>query len=733
MALLLSLSILLSTILAAGNFTPEIMLSLKRRQYAAPNPEGTFALYTSTQWDFKANANSYELSVYNLTNGTTEKDRTLLFSNSSSVSNALWLGDGTMFVWFVWEDDGSTTVKVGDAIKPEAESITAGKLPGFADGLKLVELSKGNYAVTFYGTADSDGKLVNFSAQQTPASSARMYTQTFVRHWDSYVAPQKNSIWYTTLSSDSSGYTLGQPINALSGTGLESPLPPFPDPSQYDIGKNGIVFTAKDPKLPQATTTKSDIYYIPLKTFQESPPTPQVILTSGLEGASSGPVFSPDGVSLVFLSMKEYAYEADKNRIMFVADITKSATSEEFYATPDGNGGWDRSPISVTWSVDGKSLYLPADDFGRSRLFSVAADPKVKELPQIIFAEGWVDRASPVIDGRILVSSESLLDNSIYSWVDPVISGSKNATEGVTLIDANLKYGAEWGLSSSQISEFWYKGEGDYQVHSWVVRPSFYKEGEKYPLFFYVHGGPQSANTDWWSYRWNLALWAEQGYIVVAPNPTGSTGFGQSFTDDVQNEWGGRPYKDLELAFTHIEKSMPEIDVANAVQVGSSYGGYMTYWISGQPLGKKFKAQLVQDGIFNTVQFYATDELWYIQHEFNGTLWDNYDNYDRWNPARFTKEWTTPMLIVHSDLDYRVPVADGLAAFNVLQSKGVPSIFLNYPDEGHNIVNAENSLIFHKTMFDFLNGYVGLPRYSDEGDQAYRATLQNGPWILNGN
>ncbi|KAL3426076.1 prolyl oligopeptidase [Phlyctema vagabunda] len=715
---------------AASNgtkFTPEAMLSAPRRGAALPNSEGTLALYTTTTWNFTSHKRSYALSVLDLANGSS-----WLFSNSSAVSNAQWLGDGTTILWLLSEDDGSTSFLVGDATTPEAEPIVAGSVPGSIDGVKTVKLSTGSFALAFQGVSAPNGTLYNSALAEEPVSSGQMYTTVFVRHWDSYITPERNSIWYATLSSSengTAGYTLSEPINALNGTGLESPIPPFGGTDNFDIGAAGLVFVAKDPTLNQVTTTKSDVYYLPLTTFTEPAPELQIVTTEGLEGASTNPVFAPNSPAVAFVRQKDISYESDKWRLLIVPNITEGLEASEFYATEDGIGSWDRSASAIVWSADAETIFIQAEDFAHVRLFSVPADPSTTELPKLVVAEGGVSDVRPLSSGKLLVTSTSFLDNSIYSWVDPVAAANSNATEGITLIDANLKYGAKWGLSKSQISEFYYQGDLDVTVQAWIIKPSNFQENKTYPLAFYIHGGPQGATEDSWSTRWNMLVFAEQGYVVVAFNPTGSTSFGQELTDGIQNQWGGRPYNDLVKGWDYIEENLPYVDTDRAVAFGASYGGYMTYWIQGQDFGRKFKAIFTHDGSFNTISQYSSEELWFMQHDFNGTLWDNYENYERWNPAAHTKNWSTPHLIVHNELDYRLPIAEGLAAFNVLQAKGVPSKFLSFPDENHWVLQPENSLVWHKAVLDWLNSYVGLPKYSQSGDEVYEATLKNGPLV----
>jgi dipeptidyl aminopeptidase/acylaminoacyl peptidase len=441
-------------------------------------------------------------------------------------------------------------------------------------------------------------------------------------------------------------------------------------------------------------------------------------------------VFSPSAPSIAFVRQKGISYESDKSRIFLVADITKNLSATEFYASEDGLGAWDRSPSTLFWSQDGSKIYAEAEDFARVRLFSLPANPgEATELPTLIFKDGSISDVKILGEDKLLVSSTSFIDNSLYFSVDPSAAALTNASSGIDLISANLGNGTNYGLSNSQVSEAFYKGDGDYIVHTWIIRPSFFKENETYPLAFYIHGGPQGATDDGWSTRWNMMVYAEQGYIVAAFNPTGSTGFGQNLTDGIQNQWGGRPYNDLVLGWDYISENVPYVDTNRSIALGASYGGYMIYWLQGHDLGRKMKALFAHDGSFNTLSQYASEELWFMQHDFNGTLWENWDNYARWNPANHTDQWATPQLIVHNELDYRLPIAEGLAAFNILQVKGVPSKFLSFPDENHWVLNAENSLVWHKTVLDWLNGYVGLPKYSQPGDADFRATLMNGPWV----
>ena len=209
-------------------------------------------------------------------------------------------------------------------------------------------------------------------------------------------------------------------------------------------------------------------------------------------------------------------------------------------------------------------------------------------------------------------------------------------------------------------------------------------------------------------------MFAEQGYVVIAPNPTGSTGYGQDFTDAIRNEWGGLPYEDLVKGFEFIEKEIEFVDTDRAVALGASYGGYMMNWIQGHELGRRFKALVCHDGVFSMTAQCASDEQYFPVHDLGGPLWERQKIWDRWDPSRFTMNWNTPQLVIHSSLDYRLTVAEGLAAFNVLQMRGVESRFLNFPDENHFVLKPENSLVWHQTVISFINRHMGLPPLVDK-------------------
>lgn len=490
--------------------------------------------------------------------------------------------------------------------------------------------------------------MYSSDSDKKPLSSAKIYTSLFARHWDSWVTENRNAVFYGSLKWVESGkLTLEPPglVNALKGTGLQSPVPPFGGTGDFDLSASGIVFVSRDPELSPATHTKSDLYYVPLSSFtQANPPVPQLVKTGKLRGYSGAPVFSHDAKSVAFTRMRHDQYESDKTRLLVVPDVNDLSNVQEFYDTPDGEGGWDRRPDGILWSADDKELYVVAEDLGRSKLFKLPASPRLaKDLPEVISdVEGSIGDVKEFGSKELFLSCSSLTDNSFYTHLDP-------NTKTATLLSSNTKQGRTFGLSRSQVSEIWFKGAGDYQVHAWVVKPSNFDaaSGTKYPLAMLIHGGPQSAWADNWSTRWNPAVFAEQGYIAVMPNPTGSTGYGMALQNGIRENWGGRPYADLVACYDHIAAGGlgDAVDHDRAVALGASYGGYMVNWVQGHDLGRKFRALVCHDGVFSTLNQYASEELFFPIHDFGGALWENRAGYEKWDPARFAGEWRTPQLV----------------------------------------------------------------------------------------
>ena len=440
-------------------------------------------------------------------------------------------------------------------------------------------LAPGKVAFVASALTTPKGEMYQPAAQPKSLSSAKVYSSLFVRHWDSWSSENENSLWYGLLALKDGKWTIrnGGLTNILNGTRLNSPQAPFGGTGDFDLAEHGIAFVAKDPDLNPARYTKTDVYYAPLESYDSSDPAdPQIIKTGKFLGYSASPTFSNDGKSLAFTRMRHQQYESDKTRLLLVPDVTDLSNVQEFYATKDESGGWDSRPEWIVWSPDDKELYVAAEQHGRTKVWTLPSSPLEadKKLPEVLFENGSVVEAHTLgSTSSLLLSCRSRIENSCYCILD-------RGTKALKEVSSSSKGGKSFGLSSSQLVDMWYPGSRGYDNHALVMTPSHFDKSKKYPLAFLIHGGPQSAWSDDWSTRWNPAVFAEQGYVVVCPNPTGSTGYGQDHTDAITGNWGGNPYEDLVKCFEYLEK-VDYVDTDRAVALGGSYGGYM---ISKLPL-----------------------------------------------------------------------------------------------------------------------------------------------------
>lgn len=561
-----------------------VLLSAPRRSSASPNHAGNLAVYTVGTYSFESHKKTSEIKVLDTSTG-----QSTLITSEEKTSEPNWLGIGNELLWLKASEKGVMQVIVGSADEV-GKSYIAGTVPAPISDVKLEILDDDQVAIVVVGKARPNGSLYNPDDEPKKYSTGMLYDGLMVRHWDKYVTPNKNALWHGVLQrakphiTESRGrFSLGRLTNILKGSQLESPMSPFGGLDNFDLGAKAICFVAKDPNLNSATNTKSNLYFVTIDGSNYSEP--KKIELDGFEGASTAPALSPTGNGVAFLQMKENGYEADKNRILICANLSEPSATVELLKSDDGKGTWDRSPESITWSNDGKTLYLVTEDKGTSRLFKSTFN-EVGELglPTPLTQSGSVSHIKSLgaNSPHLLLSGSNFVDNSKYSVLDP--TGSAEAK----LVSSNSRNGSSFGLSSDQVSDIWFKGAKE-QVHAWVMKPSNFSSEMTYPLAFLIHGGPQGAWTDAWSTRWNPAVFAEQGYVVIAPNPTGSTSYGQAFCDDICESWGGLPYEDLVKGIEYIKANLRYVDTERAVALGASYGGYMINWMQGHALAKTFK------------------------------------------------------------------------------------------------------------------------------------------------
>jgi dipeptidyl aminopeptidase/acylaminoacyl peptidase len=579
-------------------------------------------------------------------------------------------------------------------------------------GLKVANTSSGDLRFLMNSLAYPNGTAYNAELAVTPAHTGRFYENIYPRHWDTWLTKERYAVFAGTLLANSS-YSLAhsgmrnllQGIN-FTATRPESPVQPFGDGGDYDISPDGSIFAflSKAPHLSKANYTASYVYLGSLESLE--PPVAfngpeSEAYEAGHQGASGLPSFSPDGSKLAYAQQDGDYYESDRQQL-YVIDVavTDGSVSTSNYTGLTPN--WDRWVSGIHWAPDSESVYVLSEDWGINRAFNIPLSANDDFKPQNLTGTTSVTDFAVLPDSTLLVGSTSVWSSrDIYTVTS---DGPTNMLFSATEVDEELA-----GLGPETYSEIFFDGslpDLEQKIHALVVKPSNFVENKTYPLAYIIHGGPQGSNTNRWSTGWNFQTWADQGYIVVAPNPTGSTGFGQYLIDAIQGEWGSYPYEDVVLGWEYVKENLPFVDTENGIVAGASYGGYMTNWIQGHDLGNEFKAIITHDGISQTKMSWASEELWFMRHDFNGSYEDPEATYDLWNPLNHIGNWSTPQFIIHNTLDYRLPESDGLQLFNILQAKGIPSRFLNFPDENHWVLGYENSLFWHQEIFNWINHYA---------------------------
>jgi dipeptidyl aminopeptidase/acylaminoacyl peptidase len=361
--------------------------------------------------------------------------------------------------------------------------------------------------------------------------------------------------------------------------------------------------------------------------------------------------------------------------------------------------GFDLQVEEAVVSPDGNIVYFTAGDRGKAPIYSV---PITGGPAKKIVADVFASNLKITPDGKriIFVSSSMGAPAEVYAT-------NADGSQLTALTALNTRLMNDAGLAKAEEVEW--TGALGRKIHGWVVKPKDFDASRKYPLLVLIHGGPQSAWNDNWGFRWNPQVFANAGYVVFAPNPRGSTGYGQQFVNEITGDWGGKAYVDIMNGVADVIRRSPFIDRTRIGGAGASYGGYMIDWIEGHNSDPRFRFKVLvsHDGVYNLTSMYgATEELWFTDWEFKGTPWTNPAMYQRWSPHNFVANFKTPMLIIHSELDYRVPIGEGLQLFTALQRKGIDSKLLVFPDEGHWVLKPQNSQLWYHTVLDWLDKYL---------------------------
>ena len=521
--------------------------------------------------------------------------------------------------------------------------------------------------------------------QDLPKSDAYVFDNLDYRHWDTFNNGKFNQPFVASYNNGK----IGEAIDLLQDEPFYSPQMPFGGSEDFEWtpDSKAILYVSKKKfGTDYAVSTNTDIYRYDLATKQTTN------LTEGMLGYDTNPTYSPDGTKLTWLSMKTDGYEADKNDII----VFDKASSQRLNLTAH----WDGTVNSFTWSKDNRKIYFVAPAKGTVQLFEliVPTNFKNKSLASIKqISEGNFDITGIVgqVDNQLIVTSTK------FTRATEVYRYDLKSKKLTPLTTVNDKMYAQ--ISDNKIESRITKASDGQDLFSWVIYPPDFDPTKKYPTILYCEGGPQSALTQFYSFRWNLQLIASQGYIVIAPNRRGMPGWGVKWNEAISKDWGGQPIRDYLSAIDDISKEK-YVDTTRRAAIGASYGGYSVYMLAGVH-ENRFKTLIAHNGLFDMRSWYGTtEEMFFANHELGGPYWDkaNEKSYTTFNPSEYIEKWNTPILIFQGGHDYRVPIGQGLGAFQAAQLKKIKSRLVYLPDENHWVLSGHNAQVWQREFFGWL-------------------------------
>ncbi len=677
---LLSLAVFCGVLAAVGGaqthpFSIHDMLAMDRISDPRVSPDGRLVSFTVSVADLEKNKRRSDLYLAAVDGSWVRR----LTTHDASDSQGRWSPDGKS-IYFVSSRSGSSQVWKIALDGGEAEQAT--RLPLDVDALEVAPT--GNALVfsmaVFPGKTPEQTKQALDEKEKSKASGM-VFDRLLVRHWDTWSDGTRNHLFTYPLPA-------GPARDVMPAMDADCPGRPFGDSKDFSIAPDGktIVFSAKDVGREEAWSTNFDLFAVPA----DGSVSPRRLITN--PAADAAPAFSPDGKTLAYLAMSRPGYEADRYEIVLRVWATGSERKITVRADASPNG--DRSPNGLAWTPDGKELLCAAEHLGQSAVFAVDA---ATGNARIVVGEGTCSDPQSCAGGKLLYGMNSLHGpTELYT----VALDGRDIRRVTRINDARVA-AARFGKPE----RFWFKGAKGDTVYGYVVYPVDFDPAKKCPVVFLIHGGPQGSFGNDFHYRWNPQAYAGAGYAVVMVDFHGSTGYGQAFTDAINNDWGGAPFEDLMKGLDHALATYPFMDKDRVGALGASYGGYMITWIAGQT--DRFRCLVCHDGnLDERMAYYDTEELWFPEWDHRGLPWVNRENYTKHNPEEFVKNWKTPMLVIHGMKDFRVAYTQGLSTFTALQRKGIPSKLMIFPDENHWVLKPANSIQWHDTVLGWLDQWL---------------------------
>ncbi len=660
--LLLLILLTLTTTLTAQSdrLTPELLWELGRVSLEDAAPDGK-VLYGVRHYDKKTNKGNSALYLKVNKDAPPQQLLKTYGGNARFIQNGriAYLGEDGLYEI---KEDGTDNRKVAEI-----------EMNGFA-------YAPTGKHILFIQDVQYD-KAPNEIYEDLPLTDGRIIDDLMYRHWKGWHDYKYSNIFFVPYEN---GTIKGRPVNIM-GEAYDSPVNPFGGMEQIAWSPDGqhIAYTCKKKSGKEwAKSTNTDLYLYNISTGKTTN------LTEGMNGYDIDPVFSPDSKMITWNSMEREGFESDRNRV-FICNL-KGGDKVEL------TKGLDYALNHPQWSADGKTIYCSGGVKATYQLFSINVGSKeVKQITRGVHNYyGFIPTKAGIVASRASMSTP----HDLY-----LVNPQYGTAKALTSINKEKLSKIKMGL----VKERWVKTTDGKDMLTWMIFPPDFDPKKKYPTLLYCQGGPQSAVSQFWSYRWNFQMMAANDYIIVAPNRRGLPSFGREWNDQISGDWGGQAMKDYLSAIDDAKKE-PYIDENRLGAVGASYGGYSVYWLAGNH-DKRFKTFISHCGLFNLESWYGTtEEMFFANFDLKGPYWDKSlaESYRKYSPHQYVKNWDTPMLVIHNEKDFRVPIGEGMQAFQAAQLQGIPSRFLYFPDEGHWVQKPQNGILWQRVFFEWLDQYL---------------------------
>ena len=673
----------------ATTMSPELLWKLGRLGEAAVSPDGTHVAFTVRRYILADNKGTSTLFLMKFSDGS----KKTVAKGWSPLGSLQWVGKGNDSRLFFEGMESKSENDGGDTEADEDEEPSApqawsydpasgniSQVSDLEDGISNLKVSPTGKHIAYTQDIKLD-KTVNELYEDLPEADARIIDGLMYRHWNAWHDYKYSHLHVAAINDGKAS----EGKDLMEGIKADCPVPPFGGSEQFNWSPDGkeIAYTLKnDPKW--AESTDSNVYTVNVETGETKN------WTGDLPGYDRDPVYSPDGKWLAFQSMERASFESDRNRIMLID--RGSGQMRELTI------GLDQNANGIHWTPDSQKILFASEYRGTDQMFEIGLESPGTKRQVTTGQYNW-----HLVD--VLPNGASAVATKM-NMIRPNELVLLDMKTGSDLVLTHINDDVYANLEVPTTEERWVDATDGQKIHCWVAYPPGFKkdDGKKWPLLTYCQGGPQGQIGQWFSYRWNFHLMAAQGYVVVAPNRRGLPGFGRKWNDDISGDWGGQAMKDI-LSATDAMLAEPYIDKEKAGAIGASFGGYTVYWLMGNH-EDRFKTMIAHCGVFNLESMYgSTEELFFVNWDLGGPYWKSEDikkEYDQFSPHNFVRNWNTPLLVIHGEKDFRVPVTQGMEAFTAAQVNDVPSRFLYYPEEGHWVQSPQNGVLWHRVFFDWL-------------------------------